>query len=477
MSQLDEASSKGASGTLRVDDNGVIDGAYRLLRRLGGGSMGEIYEAEHVRLGKVVAFKLLRAEVLESPRIVQRFRREAAMLARIRSEHVVSVLDCGDLEDGRPYLVLERLQGEDLRTLLSRGGALAPRRAVHLAIDVCRGLRAVHQSGLVHRDLKPANLFVAQRDSGEDLCKILDFGVAKLPTSEVTSQGAVIGTVRYMAPEQLADGASTDARADIYALGAILYECLSAAPMHEATTVQELMFRILNHDPQPLSVRCPELAPELSRVVQRATARHPDERFQNVDEMLEALSAVMILAGTRGVGDATLEDVAVPHSAVPKSGKPVSPGRRFKRAAPWGGLLLGGLLLGGFPAGWVLGVRAGERAVAHAPVLAPTLSRLKERERLAQPEAPGAGACLPEQPEPPVAYTADGGRSSSLSKGRALSQVSNLLSTENAVPVPARKMPARSVVRRTVPTADPPPEKASEHEPRLDFDAENPYAQ
>src|SRR5262249_19470914 len=160
------------------------------------------------------------------------------------SEHVVSVFDCGELDDGTPYLVMERLIGEDLRSLIQREGKLPIARAAQLALDACRGLAVVHGAGLVHRDIKPANLFVARRPGDREICKVLDFGVAKVLASEATHQGAFIGTVRYMAPEQLIDSVSVGPPTDVYAIGAILYECLAGMPPHAGETAQELMFSI-----------------------------------------------------------------------------------------------------------------------------------------------------------------------------------------------------------------------------------------
>jgi eukaryotic-like serine/threonine-protein kinase len=271
----------------------VIAETYRLLERLGGGGMGEVYAAEHLRTGRQVALKLLRGHLGGDVRALRRFEREARALAAIHSEHVVSILDCGALESGAPYLVMERLLGEDLRRLLDRSGRLPLRRALHLAIDVCRGLRAVHASGLVHRDLKPANLFLTRRDNGEELCKILDFGVAKVDTSAATHQGTVIGTVRYMAPEQLTDGANVGPRGDIYAVGAILYECVTGVPPHAAETVQELMFNIVNRDVEPATKLVSELPLELDRIFERALTRDPERRFPSADSLATALEALL----------------------------------------------------------------------------------------------------------------------------------------------------------------------------------------
>jgi serine/threonine protein kinase len=266
----------------------VVAGTYRVGRLLGSGGMGEVWEAEHVRLGRPVAIKFLRASALADPASAERFRREARRAAAVRSERVVRVFDYGQLGDGTPYLVMERLCGEDLRNLLGREGALPVRRAVQLALDVCRGLSAVHAAGLVHRDLKPANLFVEQAEDGTERCIILDFGVAKAMATETTRPGALIGTVRYMAPEQLENSAAVSASADVYALGTILYEALSGVPAHSGDTIEETMFDILHRDVVRPS-RHRELPAELDAAVTRMLERAPARRFSRIEDAARAL--------------------------------------------------------------------------------------------------------------------------------------------------------------------------------------------
>jgi serine/threonine-protein kinase len=268
----------------------VIAGTYRILRSIGAGGMSEVFAAEHVRLGTHVAVKVVRPGGADPAAVLARFRREVRAIARLRSEHVVAVHDAGELANGTPYLVMELLDGEDLRRMLQREGALPVRRAVALVLQVCAALRAVHAAGLVHRDLKPENLFISRRASGEDWCKVLDFGVAKMDDSHSTVQGAVIGTVRYMAPEQLMDAGAADVRTDIHALGAILYECLAGSPARDANSVHQLMFSVLNQEPAPLQELRPELPRELARAVMRALERQPAHRFQDVEAFADALT-------------------------------------------------------------------------------------------------------------------------------------------------------------------------------------------
>lgn len=266
----------------------LVAGTYRLSAQLSSGGMGDIYHGEHVRLGSPVAVKLLRSTP-DGVRSRERFRREAKRLATIRSEHVVRVFDYGELLDGTHYLVMERLFGEDLRALLDREGCLPVRRAVKLILDVCRGLLVVHGAGLVHRDLKPANLFVERQADGEERCKILDFGVAKTRASDLTHPGSFVGTIRYMAPEQLEDASAVTASADVYSLGAILFEALAGVPAHGGDTPSEIMFDILHRDP-PLVPDRAAVPPELQAIVRRALAHDPNARFASVEDLAQSLA-------------------------------------------------------------------------------------------------------------------------------------------------------------------------------------------
>ncbi len=266
----------------------VLSDTYRLLELVGTGGMAEVYAAEHLRLGRRFAIKVLRAGTGQHS--LQRFRREARAIARIESEFVVGVVDCGEASDGTPYLVMDLLKGEDLRTLLEREGRLPIPRAVNLVIEACRGIAAVHATALVHRDLKPENLFVSKRSTGEDWCRVLDFGIAKSDLSNSTVEGAVVGTVRYMAPEQLQDAASAGPSVDIYALGAVLYECLAGAAPHRGSTVQELMFNILNKPAAPLEDSRSEVPKALAFAVARALAKTPAQRFANVEQFAAAVA-------------------------------------------------------------------------------------------------------------------------------------------------------------------------------------------
>jgi serine/threonine protein kinase len=267
----------------------LVAGTYRLSTRIASGGAGDVYAAEHIRLGSPVAIKLLRADALDDHGAVERFGHEARRLASVRSPNVVRVYDYGTLTDGSPYLVMERLYGQDLRALLATEGPLPIRRAIKLVTDACRGLTAVHTAGFVHRDIKPANLFVESCPGGDELCKVLDFGVAKSLASDTTHRGALRGTVRYMAPEQLEDAASVTASADVYALGAILYEMITGVPVHEGESQHQVMFDILHRDARPPSKHC-ALPSELEEIVIRSLAREKNARFNTASAFASALA-------------------------------------------------------------------------------------------------------------------------------------------------------------------------------------------
>jgi serine/threonine-protein kinase len=260
-------------------------------------------------------------------------------LSAITSEHVVSVLDCGELDGETPYIVMERLHGEDLRRLLAREGPLSVYRAIRFALDACAGLSAVHEAGLIHRDLKPANLFVTRSKTRGEVCKIVDFGVAKGQASDATGPGALLGTVRYMAPEQLSNSASVASTTDVYGVGAILFECLTGRPAHDADSPEELMFDILNRDPPLATELRSEISEGLAEAVRCALSRRPSERFQSVVELAEELTRFL---PARDSDETARDESGVAPMPARIRRRPV--GSRTKIAV--GAALLGGVLVG-----------------------------------------------------------------------------------------------------------------------------------
>jgi serine/threonine-protein kinase len=268
----------------------LVDGKYHILRRLACGGMGSVYEARHAVVGRHFALKFLHEQYAHRTIMVQRFLREAQAAGSIASEHIIGVIDYGTVA-GTPYLVMELVQGQDLRELLTDTPRLAVDRAVRIILDACSGLELAHERGLVHRDLKPANICITRRSDGREVAKVIDFGVAKLRDgADLSEEGTLIGTLGYMAPEQLTDQKELDARADIYALGVILYQALAGRPPHVCNR-SELLYRIVSVDPRPLCEVCPELPVGLSDVVQRALMRNKERRHASVRELADALQA------------------------------------------------------------------------------------------------------------------------------------------------------------------------------------------
>jgi serine/threonine protein kinase len=282
-----------AAPVAHLEIGSIVAATYHVEHRIGSGGIGQVYAAKHVRTGRRVAIKVLRSEFTDRPVTAARFRKEANFLGSMESEHIVSVLDCGDLPDGTPYFVMELLRGEDLRTRLANERRLDPIEALRVARDACLGLRDMHDVGVIHRDLKPANLFLSRRRDGSSRCKILDFGVAKALSSEDwTNENALLGTVRYMAPEQIVQDSKPDERTDVYALGVILYEMLVGASPHHGETTEELMFAIANRPPASPLIARPELGEALASVVLRCLSRSPADRYHSATELEAALRAV-----------------------------------------------------------------------------------------------------------------------------------------------------------------------------------------
>lgn len=283
---------------------------YLLTRLLGQGGMGAVYEAEHGETRERVAVKVLHGHVLEAgeegPR---RFQREAVAASAIRGEHVVRVLDAGtDEASGRPYLVTEYLDGEDLERLLARVGPLTPDAALRIALQALAGLRDAHEARVVHRDIKPANLFLARGEGGTIRVKLLDFGIAKvrgdalsLPHGAgLTTTGGFLGSPLYMSPEQVQSSRDVDHRTDLWSLGSVLYAALAGrAPFEHLASLGQLLVTICISPPPRLSDVAPWVPPEVAEVVHRALVIRPDERYPSAAAMLEAIRGLVPSAALR----------------------------------------------------------------------------------------------------------------------------------------------------------------------------------
>jgi len=284
------AAETGAAG-LEITPGSVIAGKYRIERVLGKGGMGVVLGAWHLHLDEPVAIKVLRGELAADPVIVERFLREARATAKIKSRHVVRVTDADRLpSSGAPYLVMEWLEGSDLASIVHHEGPLDPARAVRHVVEACEALGEAHAIGIVHRDLKPSNLFAARRGDGPPCTKVLDFGVSKLLGEELTRTDVKLGTPNYMAPEQMVSARDVDGRADIWALGVVLYKLVTGTVPFRATTAAELGMMVLFGEPTPPEQARPDLPPALAQVILRCLRRERAERFASMAELAAALA-------------------------------------------------------------------------------------------------------------------------------------------------------------------------------------------
>jgi serine/threonine protein kinase len=272
----------------------VVAGKYRIDRVLGRGGMGAVFSATNTTIGKRVALKFLTREAARDKSATQRFQREAEAAGVIESEHIVHVFDSGTTEDGLPFLVMELLSGEDLRTRLQREGMLAVPHAVDITTQLLRGLVRAHAAGIIHRDLKPDNIFLCRRDDGSILVKIVDFGISKLShgraAKTLTRRGTVLGTAYYMAPEQATAAEGVDHRADLYGAGTILFEMLVGHPPHMAPTHEAVLVAICTKDAPEVRTLRPDTPAGLAELLERALARDRDARIGSAEEFLEGLA-------------------------------------------------------------------------------------------------------------------------------------------------------------------------------------------
>jgi serine/threonine protein kinase len=287
----------------------VLAGKYRVVRQIGRGGMGVVYEAEHVELGKRVAIKLMLEKYAQDGEASKRFEREALAASRIGNPHIIDVGDIGHTEDGRPFVVMELLSGMPLSQVIEMSGPLPPWRAIAIMKQVLRAVGAAHNKGIIHRDLKPDNIFISSHDDQHDFVKLLDFGISKMidPDQEVaftklTTTGVVMGTPLYMAPEQ-AMGHVIERHADIYACGVILYEMLAGRPPFEGATYAVLVAKLLTQAPPLLRDVRPGLPAALVAAVHKALEKEPKDRFQTAEHFLLALPgektpSLLELAGT-----------------------------------------------------------------------------------------------------------------------------------------------------------------------------------
>jgi eukaryotic-like serine/threonine-protein kinase len=294
---------------------------YRVVRVLGQGAMGAVYEAENVRIRRRVAIKAIHAGLAGKRDAVARFELEAQAAGRIGSRHITEVLDTGQLADGTRFMVMEFLEGATLHERIRTRGRLKPEEIAPIAVELLDGLAAAHRAGIVHRDLKPANVFLVATE-GADFVKVLDFGVSKFNALDggegmnMTSTGMILGTPFYMSPEQAKGLRLVDRRSDLYSVGVILYEAITGQVPFSAETFNELIFRIVLESPPPAEQFVPDLDGAFAVILRKAMARDADQRFQTAEEFRAVLAAwlemhaepslslaeggTMMMAGARG---------------------------------------------------------------------------------------------------------------------------------------------------------------------------------
>lgn len=322
--------------------NGRNLGQYQILRELGRGGMAIVYEAYQPSLGRNVAIKVLPPEFTYDKTFVQRFLHEARAAARLNHPNIVAIYDVGE-QNGVYFIVMQKLEGESLHSLIQRAQGLPMARAAHLVGQVAAGLDYAHAQGLVHRDIKPANIFVGP----DDHATVMDFGIAKaLAGAQLTQSGMMMGTPAYMSPEQ-ASGKPAGPGSDVYSLGLVLYQMLAGQTPFQAESTPALLYKQVHEPPPPLRSFVSDLPPAVEAVVSQALAKDPVHRFRSAGEMARALQAAV--------------------ARRPAPPKPVS--SRYNRVLPWGGMAAGLVLVA-----LIVALLARERSSPEAPAAAPLLA-------------------------------------------------------------------------------------------------------
>jgi serine/threonine-protein kinase len=318
ISQADTLPSSASSARVAAGD--ILAEKYRVEQVLGQGGMGMVVRAVHLQLHQRVAIKLLLPGA--SPEIEARFLREARAAVRLKSEHVARVSDVGELPSGAPYIVMEYLEGRDLARVLDESGPCALPDAVEYVLHACEAIAEAHGSGIIHRDLKPANLFLTRAADGTSSVKVLDFGIsAPAPGAggpedmRLTRSSALLGSPLYMSPEQLRSARSVDARSDIWSLGVVLFELLTARLPFHRESFSDVVTAVNTADPPPIATFRSDVPPELEAAVRKCVEKTPENRFQNVAELAWALvpfgRAPQALASAERVAR-TLEAAGIP---------------------------------------------------------------------------------------------------------------------------------------------------------------------
>ena len=355
----------------RVHAGDTLVGKYRVDRVLSSGGMGVVVAATHLELHEPVCLKFMLGDLASNPEAVERFMREARAAVKLKGEHVCRVMDVGRLDTGAPFIVMELMHGTDLAGLIRARGPVLPAEAARLVIQACDGLAEAHELGIVHRDIKPANIFVTSRRDGSSLVKVLDFGISKAGVAGdgvATHTQALMGTPAYMSPEQMRSAKHVDARTDIWALGAVLYELVTGRPPFAGDTVTEIITAVLTEQPPPAP-----LPPSLSAIILRCLDKNREGRYANVGELARALGAL---------GDRVdlVSDARVAPTVPPTVGgaPPLSISKPSRR---WGVLAIAAIVIaavGGIAAIVYVGSRDDHRTTPVEPAGAESLRTLAE---------------------------------------------------------------------------------------------------
>ena len=291
-----------------IPPRGLVAGKYEVVRLIGRGGMGAVWEGRHATLGTRVAIKFIDQEYAESREARARFETEARAAAALQSKHAIQIYDHGVTDDGRPYMVMELLRGEPLDDRIDRLGRLPLQETARIVQQVCRALQRAHEAGIIHRDLKPENIFLVRSpDDDDEIAKVLDFGIAKIKApadeqgvSSSTKTGAVLGTPYYMAPEQARGLRSIDHRADLWSLGIIAFKCVSGRLPFEGESVGDLLVKICTAPPPVPSQAVPGLPPAFDVWFARTMDREPANRFSSAAELAEGLALAAGVSVRRG---------------------------------------------------------------------------------------------------------------------------------------------------------------------------------
>lgn len=332
----------GRSGVLDLSLGTVLDQRFVIEGVLGSGAMATVVAAQHIGLRCRVALKLLRPELCGSGDLVTRFLREARAAARLKSEHVVNIMDVGTLSAGVPYIVMELLEGTDMAALLEQRGRLSVDEVVEYALQILEALSEAHRAGIVHRDLKPANLFLVERDGEPPVVKVFDFGISKhfsragsTQMEELTRPATILGSPLYMSPEQLRDARSVDARTDLWAVGVILYEMLTGQTPFDAESVPAVIAAITSDEPAPVRHVRPEIPDVLAGVIARCLTKDRAERFADVEELARALSPLATTPDRK----VWIARITRTRSSAPPPNREIAEPARVPPAAPASGSL------------------------------------------------------------------------------------------------------------------------------------------